>query len=352
MKQTQTPLTIILTDTHLSQDNIEVVQNCFRETIDKALELKLKYITHLGDIFQSRKGQTQDVLDAFTTILDEIEAAGLVMRLIPGNHDKQDYNSVISYLTPYRTHPALDLYETPTFVGDEEFEYFYLPFYTDSLYLELFPKRPKKKGVKRIAFTHIGMNGAVMNNGMKIESGINGELFKDFDLVLIGHYHDPQRYSDTIHYIGASLQHNFGEKSRKGAMILYDDLSIELLPLSFPQYINFEVNVKDITIKDIADLKKEVQESGNFLRVTLLGSEKDVKSFDSDKLKAIGVDVKRKEDVIEVEVIESRVSAFTDQSLVTAFETFCTTNKLNHNKGLKYLSKALNIPYQEIQTED
>jgi DNA repair exonuclease SbcCD nuclease subunit len=349
--QTKKPIAAILTDTHLDEDNIETNKSVYRQARGIAKELGLEELFHGGDIFNSRKGQPQSVLNGFAEIIDEGEEDGIPIIAIPGNHDKTDYGSIVSFIEPYRKRPGFQLYNEASVLKIVGTTHIWgVPFFSDLLYIEQLKSITSKtfpKGVKHILLTHIGVNGAVMNNGVAISSGITNELFEKFDKVLIGHYHDPQHYSDKIQYIGASIQHNYGESPTKGLTILYDDGSTELRELDFPHFLNYEVDVAGLTLKDIADIKKEKEGSKDQIRITLVGAEKDVKSYDTTKLKELGVDVKRKQDKINQEEISSRIEAFTDGSLITMFEQFCEKNKLDLKQGLVYFSQALGFKVEE-----
>lgn len=346
MKVNKQPLKVILTDTHLSEANAAINASIFQQAIDYTKSIGLCEIDHLGDIFESRKGQSQTVLDAFTQVLDNLAAHDICLNLIPGNHDKQNYASQVSYLTPYREHPALNLWETPALTGIRggAIEFYYLPFFSDDKYIETFPINYKKdRGTILVGLTHIGMDGAVMNNGSKVASRINSELFDKFDKVLIGHYHDASSYSDKIKYIGASFQHNHGETPNKGLTVLYDDLSIETVKLQFPQYITYEVNASEIKIHDLDALEKERETTQDFIRITLTGEEKDIKTFDANRLKAIGFDVQKKQDAISAEVIEQRTVAHSVLTISQTFEQFCSEKKLDYFQGATYLNKTLGL---------
>lgn len=337
-------IALILTDTHLSENNIEVSKSIFAQAIEIAKQHKFDTIYHGGDIFDSRKAQKQDVLNAFDDILEMFDENNMHLIATPGNHDKTNYNSERSFLDSYRWHGYFQLYrETiPQVVYrnsvDKIFIYM-MPFFRDDKYIEGFKDFKAKKGVKNVLITHIGVNGAVMNNGMKVSSGINEELFCKFDKVLIGHYHDKSYYSKSIEYIGASFQHNFGENEYKGLTVLFDDLSTDTIALKFPKYLKYEMEAKDLSLKEVEKLKDN---NGNHIRVVLTGEEKDIKSVDKQRLLALGVDVKAKQDELNPEEIESRVEAFDDASLFSAFETFCEKNELLYEEGLQLLNKAFN----------
>jgi exonuclease SbcD len=343
------PIAIALTDTHLSENTIELNKSIFRQARAKTKELGLDRVQHLGDFFQSRKSQSQDVLTAFADILDEFSDEGMILDAINGNHDKTAYGEPDSFLDPFKYHPAINLYRYcgARFVNDIAIHY--ASFFRDQEYIALIEEALKNGSFSKqnILLTHIGCNGATMNNGTPIKSEITSALFSRFDKVFIGHYHDAQEFGN-VEYIGAAIQHNFGEGTQKGLTVIYDDLSTELIPLNFPQYLTYEVDVKTVTNKDIQDLKDE-KKSGDYVRVVLTGDEKSLKSFNMQSLREAGVAIQLKQEKLEIKEIETRVEAFDNQTLTEEFEAFCKKNKLNHKEGLKYFNK---IVAQDVQTEE
>lgn len=349
------PLGVVITDTHMEEDNIETNRSIYAQARAKAKELKVNKVYHAGDIFDSRKAQPQNVLNAFGEELDLFEADDIEFHAIPGNHDKTDYGSLKSFLEPYRKRPGFYLWSDAVLLeGNADAEIWMIPFFSDALYVEAINGCKIRKGEtkKQILITHIGVDGAVMNNGIAVSSKVSKDLFEKFDLVLIGHYHDAQQYSEKIRYIGASCQHNYGESPTKGLTIIYSDATTEFVELDLPHYINYEIDVNKITLEDIKQIKKEKASTKDQIRITLTGSEKDIKAFDATALKALGVDVKKKEDEIKVEEIESRVTAFTDTSILGSFEAFCIKKELNHEQGLKYLQQALGLEINEEEEQD
>lgn len=341
----KTPIALILADTHLKEDNIEVNKSIFQQAIQLAKSLGLKQIDHAGDFFHSRKSQSQLVLTTFCEILDGINESGLELYSCVGNHDKTSYSSAESFLDPFAEHPAFNLFRGGGFrnTNKDEVDIAYLSYFTDELYCQELKKFNLKNSPTTVLITHIGVSGAVMNNGTVIASeSITPSLFKDFDLTLIGHYHDAQVLAEgRIRYIGASIQHNFGELTGKGATVLYDDLSTEIIPLKYPQYLKYEISPKDLTVKDIEDLKAEKQESGDNIRIVLTGSESELKSFNKQVLIEAGVSVQHKQDELVKDEIESRVEPFSASSLTEEFEAFCIKNKLDLKVGMKYFSKGV-----------
>lgn len=336
---------VLITDTHLADNNIEVVRSIFRQTATKAKELGQDCIFHLGDIFHSRKGQTQEMLSVFDDILDELHKENINLILIPGNHDKQNYGSWESFLKSYRHHPALELIQEYDVYSDDDVNIHMLPFFEDEVYIDYLNKLKEnnKFNDKNVLLTHIGFSGAVMNNGIPVDSAITPNHVRDFGLVISGHYHDQQVLAEGhIKYMGAAMQHDFGENENKGLTILYDDLSTELFSLDFPKFKTFEIDAKEITLKDIADLKKEKEESKDNIRIILTGDEKSIKAFNKQSLAEVGVKVEVKADKIDREDLEHRVVPFDDKSLDEEFDAFCQKEDLENTEvGKKYLSKVL-----------
>jgi DNA repair exonuclease SbcCD nuclease subunit len=221
---------IILTDTHIDENNIEVNKSVFRQTCEYCVERGVKRIIHTGDFFRSRKSQTlENLKDGFMEILDLVGSYGLTLLAIPGNHDKVDYKSADSYLDIFQHHPNFVLFREHYQFEHNNFSFHFLPFFDNDEYLPRLRAIEVVESKKNILFTHIGIYGAVMNNGMVVE-GIPVAEFAKFDKVMVGHYHDEQYFGSNICYFGASIQHNYGEKPSKGLTVL-EDLKLQTIPL-------------------------------------------------------------------------------------------------------------------------
>lgn len=344
MAKSKKPIAAILADTHLEERNAEVVKSIFQQAIEYAKSIGLQQIEHAGDLFHFRKAQSQPNLTVQQEIFDMFSKEDMILNIVVGNHDKTEYTLAKSFLEPYQHHPALNIYKTFGRASlTKDINLNYLSYFADEEYIAYYKELIEQDSFekKNILLTHIGVEGAVMNNGTKIESKISPSLFKEFDLVLIGHYHDAQNIDDKVKYIGASLQHNYGELTGKGLTVLYDDLSIETIPLRYPQYIKYEVDPKQITVKDIKELKAEKESSGDNIRVILVGSDAEIKSFNKQLLFDAGISVEKRTEEIEVEELEQSVTAFTAQNLKDEFKGYCEKHNLNYTQGQKYFKAVI-----------
>lgn len=337
------PIAVCLTDTHLKESNSHENIDIFNSAISLCKKYKLNTIYHLGDVFNSRKSQTLQVLIDFKMILDNLESEGIVLNLIPGNHDKTDYSSEESFLDPFSTHPALVLISRGySFDLDNDITLHFAPFFSDEIYrynLE-YCKNEALIDRKNYLFTHIGFEGARMNSGLIVD-GIKPYEVKTFDKVFVGHYHDKQQVGENIHYIGSSLQHNFGETPDKGVTVIYDDGSFETVENDIKKYLKLEVDIDKLTPNEIDEILKVNTQSHDQLRVILVGTEEKIKSFNKQQLLVEGISVETKIDKIEKKEIEERTEPFTSLTLMTAFDSFCKEKKLDSKVGKKYLTQVV-----------
>jgi exonuclease SbcD len=336
------PIATFLTDTHLKEGNLVLNHSIYKQAIDIAKNLGLKRIFHLGDIFDSRQSQTIELLkNGFFDILEVFKNEDIKLLAIAGNHDRTDYSSKHSFLTTFQYHPSFILYEDAGCIQlTNDIELYLLPFFEDSVYNQYLQSIFGEGSLtaRKVLGTHIGFSGAIMNNGTVVHSSVDKSFISRFEKVLVGHYHDQQEF-DNIHYIGASMQHNFGEKSNKGLTVLYDDLSTELIPLDFPKFTTLYISVKDLKNQDIEDLKKEKEETSDNFRVILEGSNEETSAFNKQELLSIGIKVEKKQNKVVKEEIETRVEKYDKTKLSSYFTEFCNSNLLVEEEGFYYLNQ-------------
>lgn len=333
-----------LADTHLKESNKEIVISIFKQAVTIAKKHQLKRIYHLGDIFNSRKAQSQEVLLAFKEILDMLASEDISLVAIPGNHDKTDYSSWDSFLDPFNEHSAFSLIKQSAVGYENSMNLFFIPYIEPQQYIDALTKltKVKESGFKCL-LTHIDINGAVMNNGSVIQNPITTDLFKAFDKVIVGHYHDKQTLQPNIHFVGASLQHSFGEAADKGMWGLTTTYELVHIPLSFPQYITQRIDAASFKPADVKNLLKN-KKGDNKVRVILEGDEASLKSFDKEQLLTNGIAIKlEKKAVNKVKEEEEGelIIGMDSLSIVGQFESFCKEKELEYKVGVQYLKQAL-----------
>lgn len=350
---------LLLTDIHLSKSNILVVKEVFSTADELCVREGIPYIMLLGDLFESRKSQPQEVLNVFGDILKSLQTPVV---MIPGNHDKVDYTSERSYLDEFEFHPGVTLFSNYMYKVFEDVEtplyLHFIPFFNEettySLYLNQCLEvvndfKEEYPGSIHILLTHVGVDGVVNNDGEMVHNGLTGKTLAIFDQVLIGHYHNRSEVGQNVLYIGSTHQKNFGEDEYKGFTILYKDGSNEFIKQDFTSYKTFKVDFFLMDSKFVHQLTQEAVQfkalrETNFVRFEFVGSEEALASLDKGSFRSLGFDIK----VVSPEITKTVEQLktidpikFTKASLRTEFEEFCEEKGLDFEFGKKYLEKHL-----------
>ena len=345
-------LALLITDTHLSEDTIDLNRSIWDQAIKVCIERGLKKIYHLGDVFDSRKSQTQELLIVLDELLDKVSQSGLEIIIIPGNHDKTSYTSSKSFLYTYRFHPNVTIVEN--FYSETSLSN---PLLSPNMIIMFYPFFDEKSGEygnrvkannlvsklsdykQKLLLTHIGVDRAIMNSREQISEHLDSGVFDEFDRVYIGHYHDYQELnSGKIVYIGSSYQGNFGENNKKGFQILKSDGSLEFIQSSFPEYKKIVIDINSSTKEELVELKKEYQNSSDRVRFIFKGDREKLSTVDKNDYTSLGIDVKMEESVVEILDYTQQVTTFTQESIKEEWNEFTKNDRENHDLGLKYLN--------------
>lgn len=339
------PIAIISTDWHLNENNAVQLLNIADEEVALAKKLGVERIVWLGDMFDSRTSQRQDLLNCLDAIIDTHTSEGLKIHCIPGNHDKTNYKADASFLTPYRYHPGFQLYEQETGVMLKNVAAYFVPFYQQDVWVKHFKNiRGIAQGDASILFSHTAIEGSINNDGSVVESSIKASMFKDFDRVFLGHYHNAQQPARNVFHLPSVAQNNFGEDEEKGYTVLYDDLSFETVKSDFKPYRSITLDAGTVTRDDIKSVVEDAKSENFYMRVVLTGTQEQVKGVDRKKLQAAGISVKVKYD--DVEVTEPKHQAETVKELSGTdikekFVKFCEANSYSVEEGLSLLNETM-----------
>lgn len=337
---------IISTDWHLKPSNLEEIYKLQEQEICEANNLGITSHVWLGDIFDSRISQREETLNTLTRIIDLYSTMGHKIYCVPGNHDKGNYESESSFLDAYKYHPNFKLITTLDFFLINDIPCYFIPFFVNEIWLDEFSSvSGEKNHSNHVLFTHIAFDGSMNNDGSSVESSIRPSLFKDWGLVLSGHYHDYQELSDNVVHLGSLTQNNFGEDENKGFWVLYDDLTYDLIPSKGKKFRKITIDLNSTTLKQVDKIVKMFKDENpdNLLRVEFKGNKDELSSLDKKTYQELGIDVKTKLDEVEILDIETseEVKALSSNDIVKRFKTFCNENDYNYNEGIEILEKVL-----------
>lgn len=338
------PVLIISNDWHIKDDNCDQIKDLVGQKIALAKEMKCEYLACLGDIFNSRKHQSQKVLQTFKEILDEVKKNNLTLIAIPGNHDKTVYENEGSFLDPFEYHPALELVVDTGTRYLAKIEFTFIPFFIEDKWLEYYDgiEIRDKDPHTRILCSHIAVTGSRNNDGKKVDSVIKPSMFRKFHKVLLGHYHDHQKIGDNIYHLPSIQQNNFGENENKGFTIVFDDGSIDIIKSNFKSFRTIKIDLDEVSKKEMNDIITESSElvESSYVRLSFVGSEGKLKSLDKESIRSLGIDVKVSNKEIEVvdDFDEIEISKYTNESILEELDIFCEDNSLDFETAKKYIN--------------
>ena len=332
---------IISTDWHIDEHNGDLIKELIRQKVLLAHKYHCSDMICLGDIFESRKSQKEHVLNTLTDILDYLGENKIRLIAIPGNHDKVDYSSYRSYLTPFTEHPNLHLVERASQIDlSNHFKSLFIPFFQEDIWLQ---EESSWDQPNMILFSHQAITGSTNNNGTQVENKITLKTLKRFTKVFLGHYHNKQQVGQNVYHLPSICQNNFGEDEEKGFTLLFEDGSHRFEKSLFPIYRNIEVDVndKDFTEK-IEQIKGFSKKDNLFLKVKIKGTSTQCDSIDTSELKRLGVSVDLKRQELEVSDEDLEPIFFdTDDDIIDCFKNFCEKESLDFKEGLIYIQKML-----------
>lgn len=300
---------LFLTDTHLHDKNVELVDSIFQQALVLCKKHNIKDVLHGGDIFNKRRNNTEEpasqkALVAFKRIIEKFERENVTLHAIRGNHDCTDQISIESYLDLYTSSKNFKLYDGiinfALDLHDNRIVVYFLPYYKDSLYIDYLSQISTiSTGNVKILITHQGINGVTNNDGSTHTSSITQNLFDKFDYTLVGHYHNAQRLSDKIIYTGSAYQANYGEDDQKGFTLIDNFGTPHFVKSEFPLFKKVNVSLDKLDKNFIDSLEKQKEKVENF-RIVFSGNEDEIKEFEKLKLKDKGFQIKVEKSVKEI----------------------------------------------------
>lgn len=339
-------LFVAITDTHLDEDNYDQVLNIFKQAVLVVKKYKLKELYHFGDHFTARSSQKLKTLLDFKKILDFLEKEDVILITIPGNHDKTDQSSTDSYLQIYNS-SHLKVYSEEIILQIKNITICLLPYFTEEEYerrLKCLKEEVINSSNKTILGTHFGINGVLNNDGSKVNSTVEVGRYKAFDLTLIGHFHNYNKVTNKVFYIGSGKPKNFGEDSNKGCVVVNDDLTMERIKFDFIEYEKIEItNFETTEIDKLLKIYKS-QTDEKKIRFEFVGTEEDFLKIDKKKINQLGIEVTtiNTTSVKEIEeASETKMSLnLSTKDILDKFKKYSDKNGVDKTKSkeiLKYL---------------
>jgi len=177
----------------------------------------IKHIIHLGDVFDTRRHVTVKTLNYIRTkFVATMEAAGITMHVIPGNHDvayknTNDLSAVSEYLFCFPN--SIHVHMSPVVLNFDGLDVALVPWITDSNRDECI--NFINTSPAHILMGHFEISGFkyIANSSIK-SHGLAADAFSRYDMVLSGHYHTKSSRGN-ITYCGSQYQFNWSDVDDK-----------------------------------------------------------------------------------------------------------------------------------------
>ena len=241
---------VIVTDTHLGkksndEDN-QLTLNLFKTICSTAEEKGIKKFIHLGDLFHGRtlSYKTMDYANQIGRMLSNTFE---ISYICVGNHDVH-YKDQISPngISPiFQPFPNIEVVDTITELDIDDIALFPWPTSENIHLLE--------EAESKVIIGHFGINELPMNRfgSYNIKEPLNISDFKDFKLVLSGHYHTPSERSN-IKYLGSPYHMEFSDAGNRGYYIFdSEDISLEFIKFDSPKFKIYNVDSDEFTEEEI-----------------------------------------------------------------------------------------------------
>lgn len=193
---------LIVTDTHLGlyQDAdkwLDIVLQFFKDIVVHCHKNEITEVIHLGDFFDNRRSLNTKTQHAAHRIAKILGVKGIHSRIIVGNHDCYYKNQINpTTLELFKEYSHIEIIDKPTVI--------------DGILLTPWGGVPSSGDAANAAwcFGHFAINGFHMNDSYVCKTGIDSANFKDFDVVLSGHFHTPSKQGNIV-YLGAPYGQTF-----------------------------------------------------------------------------------------------------------------------------------------------
>lgn len=341
------PCALLINDIHVSKDNVPEFQLNWNEALDVCNRHGIQEIIVGGDMWLSRSSQTLSTIMAVRQAILKATKQNIFVVIAEGNHDLVDQEAMEGYnhvFSDYQDVEVIDDYAIYD-ISDGVTLYVMSYFPEKGSFTERYEAMLKDgfdDTKKNILYIHEGINGGL---AVPSDDELPASMFKPFDAVLVGHYHNRKKIDGTkIEYIGASRQHNFGEDEEKGYTILYEDGSWEFIKNQVnTRYKVIDIDIADVTEDFVKELQRMKQDGRYKIKVRIACKSKEAQTIDKQRLVDNGankIELVTEQTQVHITEGQSISKKFDKNGIKQEYSDFCESRNIaNVELGLQYLDK-------------
>lgn len=302
-------------------------------------------ILQTGDLFDTRKVlNVQALYDAKRYLFSRLEAHGIKMYTILGNHDIYFKNTVMvnsssQVLGEYVDRGVVEIIENPTEITFGKSKFLFVPWICTDNEEEI--RQSILKSDARFLMGHFELKGFEMHEGQVAEEGQFIHGFERYELVISGHYHHKSRKAN-IFYVGTCYEmdwKDFGDQ--KGFHIIDTDSGdLEFIPNPYIIHQKIIYNedaipknlsqYKNCYVKLIVQKKTNQYEYEKFIDKLMFSGIIDLKIIDE-----IFVEMTSSNNLeIETEDTETLIEQYINSSEISNKEEVITYMHMLHDESL------------------
>ena len=233
---------LICSDLHIHshKDSVDRLENgleTLRWVFAQAELYECEYLFFLGDLFHEKsKIDVLNYLSTFEVFMDFFleKRSPIQAYMLIGNHDmyhkeKWDVNSV----KPLSAIENVHIVDRPCTLNIAGIDIDFCPHTANPIQHLANLKEGRSKKDLRLLFGHLSVHGAILNKlyGTRADVivehdtemvPVSVEIFDDWDMTILGHYHAAQQLNEKAEFIGSPYQISFGEAFQDKHIIVLD----------------------------------------------------------------------------------------------------------------------------------
>lgn len=275
-------------DPHYKTKNEEDTFEMEREIYTHLNTHEYDFIVILGDILDTHYRIHVNPLTRASKFTKKLSTFSPVYLLI-GNHDRPNNSDFMSEFHPF---PGI-IDENITVIHTTQTEiingkqYTFVPYVPNGRFLEALNYKDDTWKSSNIIFAHQEFKGCAMNFITSIDGD---EWTEDLPYVISGHIHDYQQLKSNILYTGTPIQHTFGDTHKKSISIVRDDgqsITHDRVYLNVTLKKSIKIHIGDCeNINSVLDTIQS-KYSSNKLKVTVIGTNTEIKAFKHEHLQKL-----------------------------------------------------------------
>lgn len=243
---------LVIGDIHIRSDNLHLIDILEKQIVDYTHRHKFECIVFLGDILHTHEKLYTQPLNRACKLFENLSRLSHVYILV-GNHDlinNQQFLSDQHWLNILKNKPNITVVDTVVVETINNLQTIFVPYVPPGRFIEALEITQTPWKQANLIFAHQEFKGCKMG---AIVSNHGDEWPLDYPKIISGHIHDRQTPQPNIYYIGACLQHSFGETGNPKLVWIHNNTTTDL-DLELPRKKNVYTKLEDLDKQKIENI--------------------------------------------------------------------------------------------------